>query len=143
MCCVWVVKLIGVCSIFGFVFLESDSNSFVLGGVDGFHLRGRESAPCLSIVNQFAAEHGFNQVLFLIIPISVVALSRGFHNHRKILISGLGCFGVVMILIGGTIIHNQYSALTDSLITISGSVILALAHFLNNRTDHHHSVSCK
>jgi hypothetical protein len=91
----------------------------------------------------FFDRHYHAIMLFLIVPISVVALFRGFHNHRKILISGLGCFGVVMILIGGTIMHNQYSALTDSLITISGSVILALAHFLNNRTDHHHSVSCK
>ena len=97
----------------------------------------------IPLFGEFFDKHYHAIMLFLIIPISVLALYRGFHNHRKILISGLGCFGIVMILIGGTIIHNQYSTLTDSLITISGSVILALAHFLNNRTDHHHSVSCK
>jgi len=121
-----------------------DNISIWLSGLCVFHCL---ALPIITIgiplFGEFFDGHYHAIMLFLIIPISAIALFRGFHNHRRILISIIGFFGVLMILIGGTFIHSEYSALVDSLFTISGSIILALAHFLNNRAGHYHSVSCE
>lgn len=97
----------------------------------------------IPLLGEFFGEHYHAIMLFVIIPISLVALYRGYRNHKNTLIACLGCFGILMILLGGTIIHYQYNLLTDSLFTVSGSLALSLAHYYNNRIGHYHSVSCQ
>ncbi|MDA9109900.1 MerC domain-containing protein [Woeseiaceae bacterium] len=97
----------------------------------------------IPLFGEFFGRHYHAIMLFVIIPISLVALYRGYRNHKNTPITCLGCFGILMILFGGTIIHNQYSLLADSLFTISGSLALSLAHYYNNRISHYHSVSCQ
>ena len=68
---------------------------------------------------------------------------RGFKNHRKAPIVFTGFIGAFLIIIGATIIHDQYDGFTESLFTVTGSLVLALSHFNNSRMSHHGHGACQ
>ena len=121
-----------------------DSISIWLSGICILHCLALPiTTIAIPVFGEFFGGHYHAIILFIIIPVSLVALYRGYRNHRKILIACLGCLGIFIIFIGATIIHYQYNSLTDSVFTIFGSLLLSLAHYYNNRIGHYHSVSCQ
>ena len=82
--------------------------------------------------------HFHSLMLFIVIPISIIALTKGYQNHKNIIIVIVGLFGGITVIIGATYVHYMSNYSRDTLVTISGSVLLALAHFFNNRSSHYH-----
>ena len=97
----------------------------------------------IPLFGNYMESHFHSLMLFIVIPVSIVALARGYKNHKNIIIFIAGFFGVISITFGATYIHHMSNSSSDTLITISGSVILALAHFFNNRSSHYHAASCE
>ena len=67
-------------------------------------------------------------MLWVIVPVSLYALASGYHNHKKIPIFYLGLAGILMLISAVTI---EEIFLGEELITLLGSIIITLAHFLN------------
>ena len=96
----------------------------------------------IPLFGKYMESHFHSLMLFIVIPISIVALTRGYKNHNNIIIVILGLFGGMLVTFGATYIHYKSNS-SDALITISGSIFLAIAHFFNNRSSHLHSEPCK
>ena len=67
-------------------------------------------------------------MLWVIVPVSLYALTSGYNNHKKIPIFYLGLAGILMLISAVTI---EEIFLGEELITLLGSIIISLAHFLN------------
>lgn len=91
----------------------------------------------LPFLGQFSDDHLHAQMLIMVIPVSVIALGLGFRRHRHlgIVIAGVAALGVVTV--GGTVAHTQYGLFTDRLLTIVGSLALAVTHYRNFRLSRH------
>lgn len=87
----------------------------------------------LPFLSQFGDDHLHAEVLIFVIPVSIIALALGFrrHRHTGIVISGL--VGLVILTLGGTIVHNAYGLLADRTMTVIGSFTLAITHYRNFR----------
>jgi len=109
--------------------------------ISGFCLIHCLAFPILSVsipLYGFFTENHFHEILlFLIIPISSFALYRGFKNHKNRRIISVGIIGGILVFLGATILHSQANSSYELIITAIGSVLLALAHFNNNRVSHH------
>lgn len=86
----------------------------------------------LPFLAQFAETHLHAQVLVLVVPLSVVALAVGFRRHRDARIVGGGALGMLLLVAGATVAHDQLGIVADRAFTISGSLVLATAHFFNS-----------
>ena len=86
----------------------------------------------LPFLAQFSDGHLHAQVLFVVLPLSTVALALGFRRHRnwRILLGGI--LGMLLLVIGATIAHEQLGLTADRAFTIAGSIVLGTAHFFNS-----------
>ena len=109
--------------------------------ISGFCLIHCLAFPILSVsipFYGFFTENHFHEILlFLIIPISSFALYRGFKNHKNRRIIFVGIIGGILVFLGATVLHNQTNSSYELIITAIGSMLLALAHFNNNRVSHY------
>jgi hypothetical protein len=93
--------------------------------------------PVAIAVLPFLAEidegHLHVQMLFVVLPVSGIALWLGYRRHgdRRIIIAGVA--GLMLLLIGGTVAHNVYGLIADRSLTIMGSLVLAITHYRNSR----------
>ena len=78
-------------------------------------------------------DHLHAQVLVVVMPLSIVALGLGFRHHRKAWIVWAGVAGLAILVAGATIAHNYYGPRVDTVVTVIGSIVLAVAHFYNSR----------
>jgi len=87
-----------------------------------------------------AGEHFHAQVLAIVLPVSMVAIALGFRRHgdRRILV--WGAIGMLLLIIGGTLVHASFGLLADTLVTIAGGVTLAVTHYMNSRLARHRRV---
>ncbi len=87
----------------------------------------------LPFLSQFSEDHLHAEMLVVVIPVSIIALALGFrrHRHRGVVVSGV--IGLVILTIGGTIAHTAYGLLADRILTVIGSITLALTHYQNFR----------
>ena len=85
-------------------------------------------------LGQFAEGHLHAQMLLLVLPLSTGALALGFRNHRNGQIILAGVIGMLLLTVGGTVVHNQFGIVADRIFTISGAIILAMSHWFNSRT---------
>lgn len=71
-------------------------------------------------------------LLILILPTAALALGMGYAKHRKRSVLFLGATGVFLLVAGwfGGLI---FGAVVEKLATISGGILLAVAHWLNKR----------
>ena len=81
---------------------------------------------------QFAEGHLHAQMLVIVVPLSIVALSLGFRHHRSTNIVIAGAIGMLLLLIGATVAHAAMGLAADRLFTIVGALVLAAAHFHNS-----------
>ena len=86
----------------------------------------------LPFLAQYSESHLHAQVLIIVLPLSVIAFGLGFRRHRDMRIILAGGLGMLLLVIGATIAHSQLGLAADRLFTISGSLMLATAHFFNS-----------
>lgn len=89
------------------------------------------------LLAQFADSHLHYQLLLIVVPLSVFALGIGYRRHRSMHIVGGGALGLLLLVVGATVAHSQLGLLADRLFTITGSLILATAHWKNSRRGTH------
>ncbi len=82
---------------------------------------------------QLSERHLHAEMLIVVLPISLIALSIGFRRHGDRRVVGLGIVGLLVLIVGATLAHDLYGVVADRTLTITGSVILALAHYRNSR----------
>ena len=86
------------------------------------------------VLGQFAEGHLHAQMLLLVLPLSTGALALGFRHHRNGQIIVAGLIGMLLLTVGGTVVHDQFGLVADRMFTISGAIILAISHWFNSRT---------
>jgi hypothetical protein len=87
----------------------------------------------LPFLDQFSDRHLHAEILIVVLPVSLIALTIGFRRHADKRVVGLGIAGLLLLLVGATLAHSLYGVVADRMLTITGSVILALAHYRNSR----------
>ena len=70
-------------------------------------------------------------MLALVIPLSAVALPRGYREHRRNAVLWLGGAGLTLLVLGATLGHHVYGPVADTALTMAGAVVLGLAHVMN------------
>jgi len=70
-------------------------------------------------------------MLALVIPLSAIALPRGYREHRRNPVLWLGGAGLTLLVLGATLGHHVYGPAADTVLTMSGAVVLGLAHVMN------------
>jgi len=88
------------------------------------------AAPFLG---QFAEGHLHAQMLVVVLPLSTGALALGFRRHRNGQIIAAGLVGMLLLTLGGTLMHEQFGLVADRTFTMSGAIILAISHWFNSR----------
>lgn len=81
---------------------------------------------------QYSEGHLHAQVLFIVLPLSVLALGLGYRRHGETRILMGGALGMLLLVIGATVAHSELGIVADRMFTISGSLVLATAHFFNS-----------
>jgi hypothetical protein len=91
----------------------------------------------LPFANELGDGHWHAQMLIVVVPVSVVAFALGFRRHRSGQVIAVGTLGLLLLIIGGTVVHARYGIAADRAFTVAGALILAVAHFRNNRLTRH------
>jgi len=91
----------------------------------------------LPLLAQFSETHLHYQLLLVVVPLSVLALGLGFRRHRNPRILAAGATGLLLLIFGATVAHEQLGLLADRLFTVAGSLMLAVAHWKNSRSRLH------
>ncbi len=91
----------------------------------------------LPFLGQFGEGHFHVQVLVVVLPVSIFAFALGFRRHRSKSVVAWGGIGMVLLVLGGTVAHNSYGIVADRTVTICAALILAVAHYFNNRFSRH------
>ena len=88
--------------------------------------------PILSV--RFSDDTLFHAILLLgILPTSCIALLLGHRHHRSARILTLGMLGMSILVFAVSVGHSQYGSAAETWISIAGSVVLGIAHWLNFR----------
>jgi len=86
----------------------------------------------LPFLAQFSEGHLHAQMLFVVLPLSTVALGLGFRRHRNLGIVSAGTVGMLTLIIGATVAHTYLGLMADRAFTVVGALVLATAHFYNS-----------
>ena len=81
----------------------------------------------------FGDEHFHGWLLVLIVPVSALALGSGYRRHRDAAIWPPAFAGLVLLLISAIAGIEVLGPLWEPVITVSGGVLMAWAHWLNFR----------
>ena len=91
----------------------------------------------LPLLAQFNESHFPAQMLIVVITVRLIAFALAYRRHGNKVIVAWGFVGIAIMFVGGTAAHANYGVLADTLLTMAGSLILATAHFFNNRLAGH------
>lgn len=72
-------------------------------------------------------------MLFFVVPVSSVALLIGCRIHRDLFTLLLGISGLVTLFLAATALHAILGGLGERILTVLGSLVLAVAHLRNFR----------
>ena len=115
-----------------------DNAAVVLSGVCLLHcLTLPILIAALPFMSQFGQGHFHGQMLLVVLPVSVIAFTLGFRRHRVKSIIAWGGVGMLLLVLGATVAHNSYGLAADRTVTMSAALILAFAHYFNNRLSRH------
>lgn len=84
-------------------------------------------------LGQFFEGHFHAQLLIVVLPLSTGALALGYRRHRNSRIVAAGIAGMLLLTIGGTVMHDQFGIIADRVFTIAGAIVLAGSHWFNGR----------
>ncbi|MFQ6005389.1 MAG: MerC domain-containing protein [Woeseia sp.] len=117
-----------------------DRASIALSGICLMHCLALPLMIALMpILAQFREGHFHVQLLVVVLPASVVAFMSGYRRHGSKGVIAWGVAGALLLVAGGTIAHDAYGIVADRALTICGALILAVAHYFNNRYSRHRS----
>jgi hypothetical protein len=85
------------------------------------------------LLNEFSADHLHLQMLVVVLPVSIAALTLGHRKHRNAVVVAWGSVGMAILVIGATIVHQHFGLVADRLFTIAGALTLAVVHYFNYR----------
>lgn len=85
----------------------------------------------LPLLLPFVGGHLHAQLLAIALPLSVVAIGLGFRHHRNPYVVAGAAAGLLLLLVGATVAHDELGILADRAFSIAGAVVLATAHFYN------------
>jgi len=86
----------------------------------------------LPFLAQYSEGHLHAQILVVVLPLSTLALALGFRHHHNLRIILGGAAGMLLLIIGATVAHQQLGVTADRAFTIAGSLTLGTAHFFNS-----------
>ena len=91
----------------------------------------------LPVAGQAPAAHWHAEMLLIVLPVSIVALAIGYRRHGNLRVVAAGSLGMLLLVVGGTVVHARYGIAEDRAMTVAGSLVLAIAHFFNTRFGRH------
>ena len=76
-------------------------------------------------------------MLFLVVPISMIALSNGFKNHKMISYFLIGMTGLLILICAVLFGESILGHTGEKALTLIGAIILSIAHYKNFKTCSH------
>ena len=76
-------------------------------------------------------------MLFLVGPISMIALSNGFKNHKMISYFLIGLTGLLILICAVLFGESILGHTGEKALTLIGAIILSIAHYKNFKTCSH------
>ncbi|MBT06750.1 MAG: hypothetical protein CMM32_07540 [Rhodospirillaceae bacterium] len=70
-------------------------------------------------------------LLWLVIPLSLVALSLGCRKHRDVMVAMIGLSGLTSLLLAATLGHSALGQSGEQALTLTGAAMIALGHLRN------------
>ncbi|MEL6368063.1 MAG: MerC domain-containing protein [Pseudomonadota bacterium] len=67
----------------------------------------------------------------VVIPVSGLAFWGGWLRHRRDHVLVIGALGMLLIVVGATVMHDWLGLVGDIVVTTAGSVLLIYAHWQN------------
>lgn len=72
-------------------------------------------------------------MLFLVIPISVYALTMGCRQHKRFRLLALGIVGLLFLVLAVALGEGMLGEVWEKTLTLIGATIITLGHFWNYR----------
>ena len=91
----------------------------------------------LPFIGQIDNGHFHYQMLLVALPVSAIAFALGYRRHQVKSVAVWGTIGMLLLVFGGTGVHSSFGLIADRAVTVSAALILALAHYFNNRFSRH------
>jgi len=82
-------------------------------------------------------------LLALIIPISAFALVVGCKEHKRQRVLAMGGMGLVLLVSAVFVEDYSWGELAEKILTVSGSLLITVAHILNFRLCKQHANDCE
>lgn len=86
----------------------------------------------LPLLAPLSAGHWHAQMLIMVVPLSLLAVGIGYRRHRNLRVIAGAVAGLCLLIVGATVAHSTLGIVADRVFTISGSLVLATAHFFNS-----------
>ena len=81
-------------------------------------------------------------ILAIAMPLSALALSKGYRHHKVISFLGAGVLGLSLMFLAVLLGESLLGELGEQLVTLLGSSLVAYSHFKNYRTCQELDCSC-
>ncbi len=91
----------------------------------------------LPFLGRYDEAHFHVQILLVALPVSLIAFILGYRQHHVKSVVAWGMTGMLLLAIGATVVHSSYGIVVDRIVTVCAALILALAHYFNNRFSRH------
>lgn len=80
----------------------------------------------------FFGQESFHVVLlWLVIPLSIVALGMGCRKHKNWMVALLGAAGLILLIIAAAFGHDFLGETGERLATLAGALFIGVGHFRN------------
>ena len=70
-------------------------------------------------------------LLWLVIPLSAVALSMGCYRHKSRLVLFMGIIGLGMLIFAASLGHDYLGEAGERMATVAGALFIGIGHFRN------------
>ena len=70
-------------------------------------------------------------LLWLVIPLSVIALSLGCRRHKDRLVAAIGLVGLTFLVVAASLGHDFLGETNERILTIIGAAVIAMGHLRN------------
>jgi len=87
-----------------------------------------------AFMGYFITDESFHRWLaFVVIPVSLFALTLGCRRHKTLLVVTLGASGIVVLLFAAVFGHDVPGENVEKVATLLGAGLIAIAHYYNYR----------